>query len=124
MAKQPATPVEVKATHLELLKDNNIGVGELPETTQNLMANFSAITDPASKKAIDEKIYGQIEAFAKKKNEKKTVAKPGTIDVSDAGTAKAAKADEEAAKLAASGATDAATTSSKRPILKTILGLK
>lgn len=124
MAKQQTTSVEVKATHLDLLKDNNISAGDLPKGTQDLMANFSAITDPASKKAMDEKIYGQIEEFAKKKNEKKTDAKPGTIDVSDAGTAKAAKADEEAAKLAAAGATGAATTSSKRPILKTILGLK
>lgn len=116
-----AKTTEVKTAHVDLLKDNNINVADLPKGTQDLISNFSAITDPASKKAMDEKIYGQIEEFAKKK--KTPEAKPGTIDVSNAGTAKAAKDEEEAAKVAAAAATQA-KPSGGGSILKTILGLK
>ena len=102
-------------SHQDLLKDNNINVADLPESTQKKITRFGTITDEEAKDELDVIIYELIEDYgeaeakkAKRSSTKAKIAehKKNKLDVSSAATAKTpeqeaadkAKADAAAAK--------------------------
>ena len=117
--------------HQDLISESGVKTSELPEKTQKAIAAFNSETDEVKKDALDQTIYGQIDAYLEAKEAKKdddkdeegkekgAKAKP-KMDVSGAGTAQKTKAAEDAEKKKK----EAGEAPKTRSIFKTMFGHK